>query len=487
MAEIGYFLSSEEHGPAELVRQAQQAEAAGFRSVWISDHYHPWNDNQGQSPFVWTVIGGIAATTGLTVTTGVTCPTVRIHPAILAQAAATASLALEGRFRFGVGSGENLNEHVLGDRWPRVDTRLEMLEEAVEVMRKLWEGGLVSHDGRFYQVENARIYSLPDSPPPVLISALGPKAVSLAARIGDGYISTAPDAEALESYVAQGGKGVKQGGFKVCWGRDEAAARKTALERWPNTLLPRPRAPPGELQGVPRRRLRRGLRQPDRQRPGGVLRLLPPGAGPAALLLSLPVVPGLGLVVIGVGAADHRHDVPEHAEHHQAADGRPDGQVGGEQHVGDDIESDHDGRGQEHRADDGHLVAQADQALLLAGPPAHPVVGRGGDQERRGQGGAGDGGEEGVAHRPRELGEALLEGGGEQERQQDLDTRDDNPQLLEQFHQLAVEPLLPALLVRQGPSTSRSAGVQCKWKALPSGHGAAGMGAFLESLEGYRS
>src|SRR5829696_7927820 len=140
MAEIGYFLSSEEHGPAELVRQAQQAEAAGFRSVWISDHYHPWNDNQGQSPFVWTVIGGIAATTGLTVTTGVTCPTVRIHPAILAQAAATASLALEGRFRFGVGSGENLNEHVLGDRWPRVDIRLEMLEEAVEVMRKLWEG-----------------------------------------------------------------------------------------------------------------------------------------------------------------------------------------------------------------------------------------------------------------------------------------------------------------------------------------------------------
>jgi G6PDH family F420-dependent oxidoreductase len=165
MAEIGYFLSSEEHGPAELVRQAQQAEAAGFRSVWISDHYHPWNDNQGQSPFVWSVIGGIAATTRLKVTTGVTCPTTRIHPAILAQAAATAALLLDGRFLFGVGSGENLNEHVLGDRWPRVDTRLAMLEEAVEVMRKLWEGGLTSHDGRFYQVENAQVYSLPDRPP----------------------------------------------------------------------------------------------------------------------------------------------------------------------------------------------------------------------------------------------------------------------------------------------------------------------------------
>jgi G6PDH family F420-dependent oxidoreductase len=238
MAEIGYFLSSEEHGPAELVRQAQQAEAAGFRSVWISDHYHPWNDNQGQSPFVWSVIGGIAATTKLKVTTGVTCPTTRIHPAILAQAAATAALLLDGRFLFGVGSGENLNEHVLGDRWPRVDTRLAMLEEAVEVMRKLWEGGLTSHDGRFYQVENAQVYSLPDRPPPVLVSALGSKAVTLAARIGDGYISTAPDKEALDSYVDQGGKGLKQAGMKVCWGRDEAAARKTAFELWPNTLLP---------------------------------------------------------------------------------------------------------------------------------------------------------------------------------------------------------------------------------------------------------
>jgi G6PDH family F420-dependent oxidoreductase len=231
MAEIGYFLASEEHGPAELVRQAQQAEDAGFRSVWISDHYHPWNDNQGHSPFVWSVIGGIAATTSLKVTTAVTCPTIRIHPAILAQAAATAALMLPGRFLFGVGTGENLNEHVFGDHWPRVDTRLAMLEEAVEVMRTLWEGGLTSHDGRFYQVENARVYSLPDTPPPVLISALGPKAVSLAARIGDGYISTAPDPEALDSYV-------EQGGMRVCWGRDEAAARKTAFELWPNAVVP---------------------------------------------------------------------------------------------------------------------------------------------------------------------------------------------------------------------------------------------------------
>jgi G6PDH family F420-dependent oxidoreductase len=238
MTEFGYFLSSEEHGPDALVRQAQQAEQAGFRSVWISDHYHPWNDRQGNSPFVWAVIGGIAAATQLRVTTAVTCPTVRIHPAVLAQAAATAAAMLPGRFLLGVGSGENLNEHVLGDRWPRVEVRLEMLEEAVEVMRKLWEGKLTSHDGRHYQVENARIYSLPDAPPPVLVSALGSKSVSLAARIGDGLISTQPDKESLEQYAAEGGKGPRQGGLKVCWARDEQAARKTAHELWPNTLLP---------------------------------------------------------------------------------------------------------------------------------------------------------------------------------------------------------------------------------------------------------
>jgi G6PDH family F420-dependent oxidoreductase len=145
---------------------------------------------------------------------------------------------LPGRFLLGVGSGENLNEHVLGDRWPRVEVRLEMLEEAVEVMRELWEGDLTSHDGRHYQVENARIYSLPEAPPPVLVSALAPKSVSLAARIGDGLISTQPDQESLAQFAAEGGKGPRQGGLKVCWGRDERAARKAAFELWPNTLLP---------------------------------------------------------------------------------------------------------------------------------------------------------------------------------------------------------------------------------------------------------
>jgi G6PDH family F420-dependent oxidoreductase len=238
MTEIGIFLSSEEHGPDALVRQAQQAEAAGFGAVLISDHFHPWTDRQGESPFVWSVIGGMAATTSLRITTGVTCPMIRTHPAIIAHAAATSALMAPGRFRLGVGSGEALNEHVLGDRWPAIDERLEMLEEAVEVMRELWRGGVVSHEGKHYRVVNARIYSRPAEPPPVLVSGFGPKATSLAARIGDGYVNTAPERKLVDQYVSEGGKGPKIAAVKVCWGEDEAMARKTAYELWPTSGVP---------------------------------------------------------------------------------------------------------------------------------------------------------------------------------------------------------------------------------------------------------
>lgn len=238
MSELGIFLSSEEHSAPALVDQAKAAEAAGLGAVLISDHYHPWIDRQGESTFVWSVIGAIAASTGQRVTTGVTCPTVRIHPAIVAQAAATAQQLLEGRFVLGVGSGEALNEHVLGDRWPPVETRLEMLEEAVSVMRLLWEGGVVNHHGNHYQVENARLYSLPDAPPPVAISAFGTSSLALAARIGDGLVTTQPDRESLESYRSQGGSGPSIAAVKVCWDEDEGRARKLAHDLWPTTCLP---------------------------------------------------------------------------------------------------------------------------------------------------------------------------------------------------------------------------------------------------------
>ena len=243
---IGYFLSSEEFGPRELVEQARLAEQAGFHGLWISDHYHPWIDEQGESPFVWSTIGAIArATERIPVTTGVTCPTLRIHPAVIAQAAATSAVLLEGRFALGVGSGEALNEHILGDPWPSADVRLEMLEEAIEVMRALWGGGQVEHRGRHYRVENARVYTLPDEPVPVLVSGFGPKSVDLAGRVGDGYCSTMPDAGLLERFRRAGGEGKRtQAGTKVCWGPDEAECRAEAHRLWPNEPLP------GELAQV---------------------------------------------------------------------------------------------------------------------------------------------------------------------------------------------------------------------------------------------
>jgi G6PDH family F420-dependent oxidoreductase len=241
---LGFTLSSEDHEPRELVALAKRAQEAGFHALWISDHYHPWIDEQGHSPFVWSVIGAVAEATDLPVTTGVTCPTVRIHPAVIAQAAATSSVLLQGRFALGVGSGEALNEHILGDVWPEADERLEMLEEAVEVMRLLWQGGVQSHRGRHYRVSHARVYDLPDEPPKVLVSGFGPSATKLAARIGDGYATTSPDEELIGLYRSEGGKGPVHAGAKVCFGPDEQEAVRTVHRLWPNIGLP------GELAQV---------------------------------------------------------------------------------------------------------------------------------------------------------------------------------------------------------------------------------------------
>ncbi|WP_066947052.1 TIGR03557 family F420-dependent LLM class oxidoreductase [Microtetraspora fusca] len=239
MTKFGYFLSCEEHDPKELLRQARLAEQHGFEGLWISDHYHPWVDAQGQSAFVWAVIGALSEATSLPVTTAVTCPIIRIHPSIIAQAAATAQVMLDGRFRLGLGTGEALNEHIHGDQWPPASERRRMLEEAIEVIRRLWTGKLVSFRGEFYDVDTARLYTLPEKPPPIYISGFGPKSTELAGRIGDGYISTAPSSDMIQVFRAAGGQGKPTAaGFKVCWSEDAARARHNVHRLWPTNGIP---------------------------------------------------------------------------------------------------------------------------------------------------------------------------------------------------------------------------------------------------------
>ncbi|MDP8910963.1 MAG: TIGR03557 family F420-dependent LLM class oxidoreductase, partial [Actinomycetota bacterium] len=236
--ELGYALSCEEHAPADLVRNARRAEEAGFTFAMISDHYHPWVDEQGQSAFVWGVIGAIShATERLRLGTGVTCPTIRIHPAIVAQAAATAASLMPGRFTLGVGTGENLNEHILGDKWPAPDERLEMLEEAIEVIRLLWQGGYQTFRGAYYTVEQARIYTLPDEPPPIAVAAGKPLAADLAGRDGDALVATSPQASLVDGYRSAGGGGPCYGQITVCWAETEEQGVETAHRVWPNAGL----------------------------------------------------------------------------------------------------------------------------------------------------------------------------------------------------------------------------------------------------------
>jgi G6PDH family F420-dependent oxidoreductase len=239
MIELGYALSSEEHSPQALVRNAQRAEAAGFSFALISDHYHPWISAQGHSPFVWSVIGGIAqATTTLRLGTGVTCPTVRIHPAIIAQAAATSAVMMDGRFFLGVGTGENLNEHILGDRWPPHDIRLAWLEESIEIMRLLWSGENISYWGETYTVEDAQLFTVPDTPPAIMVAASGPIMADAAGALGDGLISTSPDEELIQQFYESGGEGrPSYGMLTVCWAETEAEAERTVHEIWPNSGL----------------------------------------------------------------------------------------------------------------------------------------------------------------------------------------------------------------------------------------------------------
>jgi coenzyme F420-dependent glucose-6-phosphate dehydrogenase len=235
---VGYWLSSEEHGPRALVEHATQAESAGFDHLLISDHIHPWVDAQGHSPFVWTVIGAIAqATDRIGLGTAVTCPLIRIHPAIVAHAAATVRSLMGERFFLALGTGERLNEHVLGDRWPRADERLEMLEEATDVIRKLFGGDYETFRGKHYTVEQAKLYDAPASPAPIVIAAKAENAAELAAAKADGTMNTTPDADIVKHYKDSGGTGPIYGKVTGCFAPSVEEAVEIAVERQPNPAM----------------------------------------------------------------------------------------------------------------------------------------------------------------------------------------------------------------------------------------------------------
>jgi G6PDH family F420-dependent oxidoreductase len=237
MTNFGYTLMTEQSGPKDLVRYAIAAEDAGFDFEVSSDHYSPWLTSQGHAPYAWTVLGAVAqATSRVELATYVTCPTVRYHPAVIAQKAATLQLLADGRFILGLGAGENLNEHVVGEGWPAVDARQDMLEEAVHIIRELHTGELTTWEGNYFRVDSARIWDLPEGGVPIGLAVSGEKSIARFAPLGDHLIAVEPEADLVAGWdKAHGAAGSRKiGQIPICWGPDkkEAIAKAHDQFRW---------------------------------------------------------------------------------------------------------------------------------------------------------------------------------------------------------------------------------------------------------------
>jgi G6PDH family F420-dependent oxidoreductase len=245
---IGYKLATEGFGPRELIRQAVLAEQAGFDFVEMSDHYHPWVEAQGHSAFTWNLLSAIAMKTDrIGLATGVTCPSMRYHPAIIAQAGATLAIISDGRFTLGVGAGERLNEHVTGEGFPARRVRHERFREALEIIRLLWRGGYRSYDGRYLKLEDARVFDLPEELPVIAVAASGPGSAKIAAELGDGLFAVEPDADLVATWHGLGGHGPAYGEMPLAWADDEdtavAASRSPRLSRRTRSGSSSPAAP----------------------------------------------------------------------------------------------------------------------------------------------------------------------------------------------------------------------------------------------------
>ncbi|MCZ2830733.1 TIGR03557 family F420-dependent LLM class oxidoreductase [Modestobacter sp. VKM Ac-2986] len=239
--QVGYKIATEAFGPKEVVAQAVAAEEAGFDFIELSDHFHPWLEEQGHSGFTWTMLGAMAAQTSrIGLATGVTAPIIRYHPAVIAQAAATTQILSDNRFTLGIGSGERLNEHVVGAAWPAVRIRHHMLREALEIINLLWQGGYQSYEGKYLTLEDARIWDLPEQLPVIAVASGGPGASKLAAKYGSGLFATEPKKELVDAFAEHGGTGPKYAEVPMSWAQTEDAAVQAALEtsRWALTGWP---------------------------------------------------------------------------------------------------------------------------------------------------------------------------------------------------------------------------------------------------------
>ena len=234
---IGYAAICEEHPGSAIVDNARYAAQAGFAYVSVSDHFHPWLDEEGHSPFAWSVLGALASPVDVELMTAVTCPTTRYHPLLIAQAAATVAEMAPGGLTLGLGTGEALNEHVVGGPWPDPRVRLDQLEEAVGILRRAWEGEQFTHLGEWFTVDRARVYTLPEEAPPIVIAAGGDESGRRAAELGAGLVTTSPDSPAIEAYRGAGGDGPLYGQATVCWAPDEDEAASIFHERWRHAVL----------------------------------------------------------------------------------------------------------------------------------------------------------------------------------------------------------------------------------------------------------
>ncbi|MEV4273426.1 TIGR03557 family F420-dependent LLM class oxidoreductase [Micromonospora chalcea] len=228
LVKIGYKLMTEGFGPKEIIRQAVAAERAGFDFVEASDHYHPWLSVQGHSANTWVLLANIAARTErIGLVTGVTCPSFRYHPAIIAQSAATLQIVSGGRFTLGVGAGERLNEHIVGD-FPSVRRRHERFREALEIIRLLWQGGYQSYEGKHLRIDDARVFDLPDELPAICVAVSGAKSLQIANDLGDGLFATEPKGELVSGFT---GSGPRYAEIPLAWAPDEKTAAQAVVEK----------------------------------------------------------------------------------------------------------------------------------------------------------------------------------------------------------------------------------------------------------------